>query len=102
MRDYPPAHVIHEAGCADAPAGLFTFRASALIAYPTSRPHACFNRATIVENRQVVAEPGDDQAHAYMPSSLHPADAVKRLCRVCRGTHPEKPVDLAEWLGVAS
>jgi hypothetical protein len=95
MRDYPPAHVIHEATCPDAPDGLFTFKAAALEgAYPTSRPHVCFNRDTVTHNRDVVAEPGFYEPHDYRPSTLHPADAVRALCEECRGTHgdPDAPV----------
>lgn len=90
MRHYPPAHVIHEANCPDAPAGAFAFRASVLKqAYPNSRPHTCFDRETVTGNREVVAESPDWEAHVYRPSTIHPPDAVRALCEVCRGTHGE-------------
>lgn len=88
MKEYEPAHVIHEAGCEDAPAGLFVFKASSLgDAYPNGRPHVCFDRDTIRFNREVVAEPGEYDPHTYAPSTIHPEDAARPLCRVCRGTH---------------
>lgn len=102
MKDYPPAHVIHEENCPDAPRGLPVFRAEHLVDYSNSRPHHCFNRETVAHNRMVVAEPGDYEPHPYVPSSIHPADAVKPLCRVCRSTHPAEPVDLRKWLQISA
>ena len=41
MREYPPAHVIHEARCEDAPPGLLTFRAHLIPAvHPNARAHS--------------------------------------------------------------
>lgn len=97
MKDYPPAHVIHESGCPDAPPGLLTFRAHSLREYPTSRPHTCFSRQTVVRNRDVVAESVDYGEHAYQASTLHPEDAIRPLCEICRGTHGVH-VDLAALL----
>jgi hypothetical protein len=88
VRDYAPAHVIHEATCADAPDGLRVFRASGLLyAHPNGRPHVCFDRDTVVYNREVVAEPGDYERHVYQPSTIRPADASRALCTICRGIH---------------
>lgn len=101
MREYPPAHVIHQADCDDAPAGL-AFRAQALAAYPNSRPHRCFSRDTVTHNREVVAEVIDYEPHAYEPSTIHPDDAVRPLCKVCRGTHGDQAVDLRAFLGLGA
>lgn len=88
VRDYAPAAVIHEADCAEAPAGLIVFRARVLQqTHPTGRPHICFDRNTIVYNRLVVAEPIDYERHAYQPSTIRPEDATRALCAICRGTH---------------
>jgi hypothetical protein len=102
MRHYPPAHVIHEATCPDAPPGLITFRAHALeAAFPTSRPHTCFDQSTVTLNREVVAEPGGYEPHEYQASTIHPADAYRRLCEVCRGTHGEAEDPAAGILGLS-
>lgn len=98
MRDYPPAHVIHEVGCGEAPPGLIAFRAASLIDWPTARPHRCFSSATVAGNAEVVAEPVTYDRHAYAPSTIWPKDAARALCRTCRGTHPDEPVDLAAFL----
>ncbi len=88
MKEYPPAHTIHEARCPEAPAGLFSFRAGNLgQAYPNARPHHCFTRDTVRMNLPVVAEHIAYQAHPYEPSTLRPEDASKALCKICRGTH---------------
>lgn len=102
MKHYPPAHIIHEADCDVAPAGLFVFQASNLQNFPNGRPHACFSRATITHNRDVVAEPGDYEPHSYEPSTLRPADAAQPLCKVCRGTHGEEPFDLRAFLDLGA
>lgn len=89
-KEYAPAHIIHEATCPDAPGTLFTFKARSLAdAYPTSRPHACFTRDTVISNREVVAEPGAYEPHGYKPSTIRPEDATRALCEVCRGTHED-------------
>jgi len=103
MRDYPEAHIIHEAKCAEAPPGLFVFRARALQSYPNSRPHTCFTSATVAYDRLVVAEPGGYQPHDYLPSTIRPDDATRSLCAVCRGTHPVgQPFNLLPFLGVGA
>lgn len=94
MRDYPPAHVIHEANCRDALPGLLRFRAQFVpAAHPNARAHTCISHETVRMNREVVAEPGEAGNHAYEPSTTRPADAARALCRHCRGTHGI-PVDL--------
>lgn len=101
-REYPPAHVIHQADCEDAPGGLFVFKAASLQGYPNSRPHRCFSSETVAQNREVVAEPVDYEPHPYSPSTIHPDDAPRPLCEVCRGTHGEQPVDLGAFLGLGA
>jgi hypothetical protein len=97
MREYPPAHVIHEATCPDAPPGLLSFRAHLIPAvHPNARAHGCISPQTVANNREVVAEPGDAGDHAYEPSDNRPADATRPLCRHCSGTHGE--VHVGEWL----
>jgi hypothetical protein len=97
MREYPPAHVIHEARCPDAPSGLISFRASYIPAvHPNARAHTCVSYATVQGNREVVAEPGDSGDHVYEPSENRPQDATRALCRHCSGTHGE--VHIAGWL----
>lgn len=97
MRNYPPAHVIHEAICEDAPPGLISFRAQLIPAvHPNARAHTCVSPATVQNNREVVAEPGDAGDHAYEPSPNRPGDATRPLCRRCSGTHGE--TDIAELL----
>lgn len=98
MKDYPPAHVIHEARCPDAPPGLVVFHARELRAYPTSRPHRCFTSETVERNREVVAETVEYEPHRYEPSTLKPADATRALCSICRGTHGDS-VPLDQFLG---
>jgi hypothetical protein len=91
MRHYPPAHVIHEAGCPDAPTGRIAFRASGLRqAYPNGVPHSCFTRETVYHNREVVAEAVEYESHPYQESGATQPDAVRPLCRICRGTHPDR------------
>lgn len=90
MREYPPAHVIHEATCPDAPPGLITFRVDLVPAvHPNARAHTCVSPATVQNNREVVAEPGDAGDHAYEPGAYRPVDAARWLCRHCDGTHGE-------------
>lgn len=97
MREYPPAHVIHEADCPDAPPGQLTFRAELIPAvHPNARAHTCVSHATVQNNREVIAEPGDATDHAYVPSESQPDDAFRPLCRQCGGTHGE--VYVAEWV----
>lgn len=97
MREYPPAHVIHEAACEDAPRGLISFRAHLLpVTHPNARAHTCVSPQTVTYDREVVAEPGDEGDHAYEPSDTRPPDATRLLCQHCYGTHGE--VDVAEWL----
>jgi hypothetical protein len=92
MRDYPPACVIHEADCPEAPTGRLVLRASGLReAYPNGRPHTCFTRATVLSNRDVIAETIEYDPHPYQPSGATLPDAVRPLCRICRGTHPSTP-----------
>jgi hypothetical protein len=89
MRDYAPAHIIHEETCEEAP-GLIAFRAQNLLeAYPTSTPHTCFSRDSVNNNRYVVAEPGEYERHDWQPSTLVLLDATRALCKICRGTHGE-------------
>ncbi|MGK5677607.1 hypothetical protein [Actinoplanes sp. URMC 104] len=87
MKDYPPARLIHESTCPDAPGGLVlpasAFRDS------HDRPHTCVTRDTIRNNRPVVTEHVEYERHTYTPSTIEPADATRKLCRVCYGTHPE-------------
>ena len=91
-RHYPPAHTIHEVGCPDAPKGLITFRARGLAqAYPNAMPHTCFTRETVRQDREVVAEAVEYEPHPYRPSGATQPDAVRPLCRTCRGTHPDDP-----------
>lgn len=98
-RDYPPAHTIHEANCPDAPPGLMVFRAGGLAAaYPTGMPHTCFTRETVRLNREVVAEPVEYEPHSYQPSGATQPDAVRPLCRTCRGTHPGESAPAAVLL----
>jgi hypothetical protein len=97
MREYPAAHVIHEARCEEAPAGLLTFRAHLIPAvHPNARAHTCVSYATVQHDREVVAEPGDGRDHLYEPSATRPPDATRPLCRHCSGTHGE--VDVADWV----
>jgi len=97
MREYPPAHVIHEADCPGAPPGLFTFRAQLIPAvHPNARAHTCVSHATVYYNREVVAEPGDAGDHLYEPSGDRPHDATRPLCRHCSGTHGE--VYVSDWV----
>jgi hypothetical protein len=102
IRDYPPAHIVHEAKCPAAPLGLFAFKATVLAAYPNSRPHTCISRETVTYNRLVVVEPVGYPRHAYEPSGATQPDATRPLCRTCRGTHPNREIDLLQWLGVKS
>lgn len=96
MRDYPPAHTIHEVDCTDAPAGLFPFRVHNVpFAYPNARAHtACISHETVRMNREVVAEPGDYEPHPYEASAERPADAARPLCRTCGGTHGDVLAEL--------
>ena len=97
MREYPPVHVIHEATCPDAPPGLPMFRADLIpVVHPNAKAHSCISPATVQNNREVIAEPGDARDHTYEPSGIKPDDATRPLCRHCSGTHGE--VDLASWL----
>ncbi|MDQ1722492.1 MAG: hypothetical protein QOI26_2226 [Pseudonocardiales bacterium] len=90
LRHYPPARTIHDADCPDAPPGQIVFRAgSLLLAYPNAVPHTCFTRDTVLRNRDVVAEAVEYEPHPYRPSGATQPDAVRPLCRTCRGTHPD-------------
>jgi hypothetical protein len=90
MRDYPPAPVIHDADCPDAPTGQLVFPAGGLRqTYPHGVPHTCFTRDTVLRNRDVIAETIHYEPHLYQPSGATQPDAARPLCRTCRGTHPD-------------
>jgi hypothetical protein len=92
MRDYPPAHTIHELGCPEAPTDLIAFRARGTReAHPNGFPHTCVTSDTVKHNREVVAEPPSFEPHPYAPSAAEQPDATRPLCRTCRGTHPNEP-----------
>lgn len=90
-REYEPAGVVHVADCAEAPAGrMFILRAAAL-RNSHDRPHSCFTRAHAAANAEIVIERVDYKTHAYVQSTIWPADATRPLCRTCRGTHGDNP-----------
>jgi hypothetical protein len=99
-RHYPPAHIIHEANCPDAPKRRIVFRASGLRhAYANGVPHTCFTRQTVLQNRDVVAEAVEYEPHPYQPSGATQLDAVRPLCRTCRGTHREVSQEVPGYVG---
>jgi hypothetical protein len=54
----------------------------------------------VAEDHAVVAEPGEYEPHEHQASTIWPDDAPRPLCRICRGTHGEQPVDVRAFLGV--
>lgn len=89
-REYEPARRVHAADCPDAPPGEFISLARAVSeAWPHDRPHRCVDRAYARSNNPVVRELVVYEPHAWIPSTIVPADAVRALCRTCRGTHGE-------------
>ena len=86
-RDYEPV-LIHAAGCPDAPEGPGSVSALAVAqAYPHGRPHRCLSGVYARGNGGVIVEVLQPELHAYVASTIQPADATRALCRVCRGTH---------------
>ncbi|WP_229068381.1 hypothetical protein [Actinoplanes sp. DH11] len=86
-REYDPAQRIHALNCPDAPPGAFVSLARTVgQTYPHDRPHRCVTRAYTIGNGPVVREAVSYPPHQWVPSSIVPSDAVRALCRICRGT----------------
>jgi hypothetical protein len=92
LREYPPAPLIHCPDCAGIAQGAFPVLATPEIArrFPTGKPHFCYDFRA---NANGAVEPVVYPEHDYVPSTIKPADAVRFLCRSCRGTHGDEQVD---------
>jgi hypothetical protein len=85
-REYPPAVLVHRPDCSDV-AGLLLLRLpTAEIArqHPNGRMHDCYH---FHQNSVGVVEVVQYPPHAYEPSTMVYADAVRALCGFCGGTH---------------
>ena len=87
-RNYPPARLVHEASCVNAPPGLMPVPASAF-RNTLDVAHDCLSREHALRNVDVVAEPPMTERHPYEPSTLLPPDATRARCKDCWGTHAE-------------
>jgi hypothetical protein len=98
LRHYPPAPVVfHEVTCPTAPPGVISLPIRVAYARnPHSVAHRCINKNTVANNRVVVVAETVYPAHVWERSTLMPDDAVRELCRVCQGTHPEEMSDSDE------
>ncbi|BBH64847.1 hypothetical protein ACTI_15320 [Actinoplanes sp. OR16] len=86
-REYDPAWRVHAADCPDAPPGAFVTTARAVYeAFPHDRPHRCLTKGYVSRNGAVVREQIHYEPHDWVPSTIVPADAIRALCRTCRGT----------------
>lgn len=87
-RHYPPAHQIHAPTCGSLPNGLEILPTSQLAErYPNGVMHHCYH---FHQNATGVAEQVFYPPHDYEASANFPADAVRPLCRSCRGTHEDE------------
>jgi hypothetical protein len=92
-RDYPPAVVIHSAGCREvAPVPIIGRQRPAAplrqvaADYPNGIPHDCVN-PHMPDVPAVATDPGWP-AHEYASSGAYrQPDAARPLCDHCRGTH---------------
>jgi hypothetical protein len=97
-RHYEPARVVHKATCPDAPQG-FVLRAVAVMqAHPNATLHNCLTPIAVRQNPEVTTEAVTYEPHLYHPSAATQPDAVRPLCRTCRGTHPEELGESAGFL----
>jgi hypothetical protein len=94
-KDYPPAPIVHDARCEDAPEGVPVPPRGVLQSYPNATVHTCFSNATVTSGRGVIVEQGDYEPHPYEESTVTTVEvgvqAARPLCRTCRGTHPDEP-----------
>jgi hypothetical protein len=99
-RHYPPAPVIfHEVTCPAAPRGVISMPIrEAYTRNPHSAAHRCINPKTVASNRVIVVAEAVYPSHGYERSTILPDDAVRELCRVCQGTHPEEMGEGAGFL----
>ena len=86
--NYPPIAIFHIPECPTL-GGNGTALPTDLAreGYPYFRPDSCFLLAAVSIAPYVVVEPGDDTDHSYVASDECPEDAIRALCRVCKGTH---------------
>lgn len=90
-REYEPAGVVHVADCDLAPDERSYILRAAALRNSHDRPHTCFTRAHAAANAEIVIERIDYEKHPYIQSTIFPDDAVRPLCRTCRGTHRHNP-----------
>jgi hypothetical protein len=95
-RHYPPAVLLHVPHCLEG----YTLPSVPIASVPSLvswRVHFCFPSELIAQPISRIASIGtvpmvtveriQYPPHAYNPSTVEPADAVDRLCRICLGTH---------------
>jgi hypothetical protein len=90
LREYPPGAVFHNPSCPDinghsAPSLPIL---QAVAENPSHRYCMCTGGGPDAAP-YVVIERVDYGPHLYVPSPNRPRDAVRALCRTCRGTHGE-------------
>jgi hypothetical protein len=102
-RHYPPGVEFHAPHCREGGNSIAVQVASAITEFPNYQFHICFDpviAASIARDPKamaefapyVVVEKPDYGSHRYAPSrpgdgTPQPPDAIRPLCRVCRGTH---------------
>lgn len=80
---YPPQPNVRAATVAEIGSGLAVKAVDALRQHPFARPVGNMGMSTML----VVVEAVEYPPHSYRPSMIWPANAVRQLCMVCRGTH---------------
>ena len=86
---YPPQPEVRPARMEEVRNGLAIEAAVAQRQHPFARPVGAYTMSTQLVAVVAVEYP----EHQYRPSMIWPADAVRELCMVCRGTHPELDED---------
>ncbi len=84
-RHYPPALLIHAPTCPERPRHTEPMPSRDIARqHPNAVPHNCYHPT---RDRHGAAEAVVYPPHQYRESTIVYDDAVKALCRVCRGTH---------------
>jgi hypothetical protein len=95
LRDYPSGAVFHISSCPDITGHTApSLRVLQAVAENPSHRYCLCTGGGPDSAPYVVIERVDYGDHLYLPSANRPRDAVRALCRTCRGTHgPEADRD---------
>ena len=95
-RDYPPGVILHAPHCVEGGNSPALPIEAAFGAYPSRQLHFCFGGMIPAQLEglalqdvmpHVVIEHWEYGGHEYQQSDDWPNDAIRPLCRRCRGTH---------------